>query len=1182
MNKRYLAFVFLLLIGRAVAQLSDIKIIIPKEIGYSQNDFLQFFPDEKYFITCGNALTVFNTETCELVDEYDLLFGAKNLSMSPDGKYILVSVNTNLMIFTFENQKLNLYAKLSTSELLQGIPETDYYKQMPLGAAFFINKGNEIYACIAHFTFIYDVGKKMLVNSYTLPLGSNMFTAVYNKKKNEVIGSFLQGEDGGIVRQSLTDLSKQERILKNKTIVYKMKLCDSLLLCFDTDKYFILNIETGKIVEEITMPLSTALGMDKTQLASVNKRNPIGTPDHENFKPEEYVLDMDFERSQGTAVFVTSKELKFLDLKTKKITKRAKGIFTNIRISPSGNRMVANGYLFYKALRVYSPKTFTLVAERNTMGNPIYSANISPDKRWLYTNGSNSGFIWNLANFTKHVEIKDISGKDSSFIMSVQFLNDSEVIVNSGTSLNSLNLFLYNFLKKEVVKVIKKEVYSIASGFMNKEFYYADYSHLYIVNLVTKKEEMYEGTFSMAAIPSYKIITFTDKLVFIPGSGKFSVIDRKTKKKVYESDSWAMTNKVLFSEDGNYLFTNAQVNRKQKINGTEFESPVHAIVRIDLQSRKMNEGYASSFFPYDFRLRDNGKTIGMWYVKYDLSNYNPNENEVMYTEYDVESCVEKYSKTADKTPTIMPFYFASDSGKYFALADAYTAYFKVFDNKGNELIDLKSMNICNPRCFFIEDKDLLIVTSPFNTMALFVDLKQKKVIGQLANAEGDQYFLISSDLHYLGSKEFVKNIRFKHNNEMYGFEQFDAYLNQPHQVLRAFSCSDSALIQAYEKAYTKRLKLLGIKPGTKVNFAALPNFQQIKIGEDKNGLVNFSVSANKGAAKLQLLKVYNNGNLVLSETIPADKSDRYEKNLSFETSSGINRFEFVAVDEQGLESPHLTRFYNNTSQVKPNLYIAVIASEKFANPDFNLAYAVKDANDMANTMANSKAFNKVVVKKVFNKSFNTDSIPELKKFFAAAGVNDVIMIFFAGHGFLDTDFSYYFPTYYTDFNDPKINSVSYNTFEKLLKDVKPLRKLMFIDACFSGEVDVDETYFDKGEDNHDKDSSRSVRSAAFAQSTALEMSKTVFSDLRQSSGATVISSAGGTEAAFEGEKWNNGLFTHCVLDGLTNLKADYNLDEKISLTELQKFVADEVYKLSEGKQMPTYRLENTVLDYELW
>ncbi len=51
---------------------------------------------------------------------------------------------------------------------------------------------------------------------------------------------------------------------------------------------------------------------------------------------------------------------------------------------------------------------------------------------------------------------------------------------------------------------------------------------------------------------------------------------------------------------------------------------------------------------------------------------------------------------------------------------------------------------------------------------------------------------------------------------------------------------------------------------------------------------------------------------------------------------------------------------------------------------------------------------------------------------------------------------------------------------------------------------------------------------------------------------------------------------------MKSLKADLNNDKTITLSELQKFVAEEVNRLSEGKQTPTYRVENTVLDYELW
>jgi uncharacterized caspase-like protein len=313
-----------------------------------------------------------------------------------------------------------------------------------------------------------------------------------------------------------------------------------------------------------------------------------------------------------------------------------------------------------------------------------------------------------------------------------------------------------------------------------------------------------------------------------------------------------------------------------------------------------------------------------------------------------------------------------------------------------------------------------------------------------------------------------------------------------------------------------------------------------------------------------------------------EQSSHYEKTIKLETTSGINRFEFIVKDQAGLEGPRVPRLYNNTSNIKPNLYLVVIASEKFKNTKFDLSYAVKDASDVSKTMVNSKSFGKIEVKKLFNKSFTTDSVKLLKDFFAKATINDVVMVFFAGHGYLDDDLSYYFPTHYTDFTDPKINSVNFKEFEKLFKEMKPIRKLMFVDACFSGEVDED-IYEMDGDDKPQKDK-RDIRisGTTFVQSTALEMSKSIFSDLRQNSGATIISSAGGTEAAFEGEKWNNGLFTHCLIDGMTKGKADANKDQKIMLSELQKFVAEEVNQLSNGKQTPTYRVENTVLDYELW
>jgi hypothetical protein len=1183
MKRSIYSFFIILLSFSSFSQLKDIKIIIPKELGYTYYDFVQFLPGEKHFVVCANSLSVFNTETAEVVDEYDLPYGAKNLSVSPDGQFILCTINNELLVFSFKNQRLEQIFKTNTADLIKGQPNSEYYGALPIGGCFFTNKANEVYVSIGSFTLLYDLDKKSATSSHAFPLTDYIIHSVFYPKTNEALLARSSGTVAYIIKQSLDNLSQTGEIISDPGTIVKARLRDSLLFCFTNNKYFILNLETKKVVHEVRMPIFDYSFYDKKTYAEINKRPSITKPDTVNFSKDEYVYDIDF-LSSGQAVYSTSKGLKYIDLKTKKLSKATAGSFTNVKLSGSGKRMICNGYSPYKALRVYEPSGMKLISERPAMGNAITSADISPNKRWLYTNGGTSGFFWDLRNFSKYAEIKDISGSDSAFIYGVFFLNDSEVVVNSGKSFTHLNLHIYNLRKKKYGKAIKKNVYAVAAGFLNDEFYYADYSSLHIINLKTMVEEKYDGLFSMAAGGMYQVVNFTKNLVFIPESGKYRIVNRKTKKTEYQSDVWSVTSRVIISPDNKSVYTASQITKKKTINGVEIDMPVNAIVKIDMATKKVIKDFAQTYYPYDIKLKENGNTIGIWYVKYDVGNYNSKEQETVYSEYNTETGEELNSKTLAKTPEIIAYHYTSQNGKYFALNNPMGKFLKVFDEKGNLVIDLSDINISIPKCFFIEDLDRLIITSTVNSLATFVDLKQKKIIGQLANANNDNYFLITSDLYYLGSKDFIKNMRFKYQSEIYSFEQFDAYLNLPHQVLRDFGCSDSILIQAYETAYLKRMKVLGLKPGAKINFSSLPTIADVKMSEEKTGWASFSISANKGMNKLSKLDVYNNGTLIFSEVIPSEQSSHYEKNLFFETSSGMNRFEFVVRDESGLESPHSSRLFNNTSNVKPNLFLVVIASEKFKDKRFDLAYAVKDASDIAKSMVNSKAFNKVQLKKIFNQSFTPDSVKKLNAFFSNATINDVVMIFFAGHGYLDTDLSYYFPTYFTDFSDPKINAVPYKEFEKLFKDMKPTRKLMFIDACFSGEVDEEDIEFTPVEENKEtkKDSTRSINVVSFTESTALEMSKVVFSDLRQNSGATIISSAGGTEAAFEGEKWNNGLFTHCLLDGMTNLKADENRDKKITLSELQKFVAEEVNRLSEGKQTPTYRMENTILDYELW
>ncbi|MBP7809413.1 MAG: caspase family protein [Bacteroidia bacterium] len=1178
--KRFLFFLLLFSL-KSFSQLQDIKIIIPKDFGFSYMDFVQFLPGEKHFVVCSNALSVLNTETSEIVDEVDLPYLAKNLSINPSGDLLMVCANNELLVYSFKDQKLELVFKSNTAELIKGQPNSEYYGSLPISGCFFTGKGNVAYISIGSFSLLFDVNEKKAVSSSNLPVTDYVLHAAAFPKKQEVILAISSGTITSLIKHPVSNLTQTTTILSDIASVTRLKIRDSLLFCQTADNYFILNLETNKIIYEVMMPKQYMAYYSSPQNQQyLRKPKALGNPDTKNFN-EEYIFDMDLHPGSSQAAFATIKGIKFIDLKTGQLIKQTPGIFQHIKFSSEGKRLITNGYTSYKALRVYNTANMQVISERPAMDNPIYFAGISPNKRWLYTKGNVSAYIWDLNNFSKYAEIKDASGKDSTSVYNLFFLSDSEVVVCSGKAYPNFNLSIYNILKKKYTRTIKKNVFAAASGFLNGEFYYADYTSLHIINLKTLAEETYTGMYSLAVSNQYKIINFTKDLVFVPDAGKFKIVNRKTKKTEYESENWLVTAPVILSPDNKFLYTSAQVTKKKNFSGTEVDMPVNAIVKIDMTSKKIVKDFAETYYPYDIKIKDNGAKICIWYLIYNIGSTD-NLQESMYTEYNTETGAELLSKTLIKSKELATTHYTSDNGNYFALSDAMGKDFKIFDKTGEQIFNLSDSKILMPNCFFIEELEQVIITGSSSSLAMFVDLKKKKVIGSLANAVNDNFFMITPDYKYMGSKDFIKNIRFKRQSEIYSFEQFDAYLNQPHQVLRAFGCKDSSLIKAYETAYLKRMRVLNIKPGANINFSAAPEFQYVKLQEEKGGAVSFNVSVNKGATKLKQLDVLNNGTVVFTEKIPEEQSSHYEKTIKLESASGINRFEFIAKDEAGLEAPRVPRLFNNTSNVKPNLYLVVIASEKFKNTKFDLSYAVKDASDVSKTMVNSKSFGKIEVKKLFNKSFTTDSVKLLKDFFAKATINDVVMVFFAGHGYLDDDLSYYFPTHYTDFTDPKINSVNFKEFETLFKTMKPIRKLMFVDACFSGEVDED-IYEMDGDDKPQKDK-RDIRisGTTFVQSTALEMSKSIFSDLRQNSGATIISSAGGTEAAFEGEKWNNGLFTHCLIDGMTKGKADANKDQKIMLSELQKFVAEEVNQLSNGKQTPTYRVENTVLDYELW
>ena len=134
----------------------------------------------------------------------------------------------------------------------------------------------------------------------------------------------------------------------------------------------------------------------------------------------------------------------------------------------------------------------------------------------------------------------------------------------------------------------------------------------------------------------------------------------------------------------------------------------------------------------------------------------------------------------------------------------------------------------------------------------------------------------------------------------------------------------------------------------------------------------------------------------------------------------------------------------------------------------------------------------------------------MKKELLTTNVDDAVCIFFAGHGLLDVDLNYFLASHDIDFKNPSQKGIPYAVLEDLLNDIPARKKLVLIDACHSGEIDKDEVVLvENNTENVENLQFRAVTSTTVKTvglSSSFELMKELFTDIRKSSGAMIISS----------------------------------------------------------------------------
>ncbi len=636
----------------------------------------------------------------------------------------------------------------------------------------------------------------------------------------------------------------------------------------------------------------------------------------------------------------------------------------------------------------------------------------------------------------------------------------------------------------------------------------------------------------------------------------------------FRGHQWFVTS-VAFSPDGKYAISGSYDN---------------TIILWNLSKNKFKRGFE--------------------YVdKITLCKFSPDGKKILSGGYDnslilwdVETGkIEKrfdghsYSISSAVFSTDGKFILSGSEDKTMKLWDVATGKnLKTFEGHSNPVL-----SVC-----FLPNGRFAFSSSADNKMKMW-DLKSGNEIANFITYSNKDYFVITPDNYYLSSKNGVKVVAFVLDNNAYPPEQYDIHFNRPDIILKRIGLVSDELIDAYYRAYLKRLKKMNINENIFNCDYQLPEIklltQKIPLNTEEKNL-KLSVKAEDAKYNLEKLNVYINDVPVYGSAginLKSYNSREFQTELNLELSKGNNKIQISALNEKGAESLFKTIEIKYQSKIsKPDLYILSIGASEYSNSKYCLRYASKDANDVAEFMAmNREKFNDVKTLKILDKEVIKENIIKAKDFLMQSKVDDVVIIFVAGHGLLSKLFDYYYATFDIDFLNPELKGVTFEELENLLDGIPARIKALFMDTCHSGEVDKEEiqeikrkkveignvVFRSVGESEY-----VSKKEKKLGLKNASQLLQEMFVDLRRTSGAAVISSSGGLEFAWEGGNFKNGLFTYCLLEGLKTRNSDLNNDGDITISELRNYVGDKVEKLTNGAQKPTFRRENFDFDFVIW
>jgi WD40 repeat protein len=449
-----------------------------------------------------------------------------------------------------------------------------------------------------------------------------------------------------------------------------------------------------------------------------------------------------------------------------------------------------------------------------------------------------------------------------------------------------------------------------------------------------------------------------------------------------------------------------------------------------------------------------------------------------------------------------------------------------------------------------------------------------------------------SDRFYKAGPSIAKWFSWKVADKFYDFDQWDLRYNRPDKLMELTAAPDRALQSAYYNAYTKRLQRNNIAEKDFGKDLAMP--ETILLNKEKDGDL---VTADSIWLKIQLRPVSKKSpikNILVSVNdnpvwgragYPVAKSAKKDQQLELplKLSAGSNRIKVSCTDVNGRESlrEQFTILHEPKALPPVKTWFIGIGINRFADSTHNLQWSVKDIRDLA-IKFKEKTPGAISIDTLFDNSVSIENIRRLKAKLMQTAVDDRVIISYSGHGLLSRSFDYYLSTYDVNFKDPETSGLPYGELENLLDGIAARKKLLLIDACHSGEVDKEEmqqmqqvgsSIASQGVKGVKPLSAQPVNRVGIANS--FQLMQELFINMGNSTGATIIAAAAGTQFALERNSLKNGVFSYAILEMMQQQPA-------ITISGLNEYVNKRVTELTNGLQVPSARKENMADNWTLW